>query len=97
MLYRRHTEWFGVRSDCRLRASLTVLRRSQPGGVAVDPLIGIGCTPVVVKGTKKRFLGWMGHALKRGAITFPEHGQPAAWQVPVSFSAGLPKTEDVAA
>ena len=45
---------------------------------AIDPLIGIGCTPVVVKGTKKRFLGWMGHALKRGAIKIPEHGQPAA-------------------
>ena len=28
----------------------------------IEPLIGIGCTPVVVKGTKKRFLGWIGHA-----------------------------------
>jgi Nucleotidyl transferase AbiEii toxin, Type IV TA system len=35
MLDRHHTGWFGVRSDCRLRASLTVLRRSQPGGEAV--------------------------------------------------------------
>jgi hypothetical protein len=75
-------EWFGE-----------MLERKN----AIDPLIGIGCTPVVVKGTKKRFLGWMGHALKRGAIKIPEHGQPAAWQVPVSFSARLPKTEDVAA
>jgi len=74
------SEWFGE-----------MLERKN----AVDPLIGIGCTPVVVKGTKKRFLGWMGHALKRGAIKIPEHGQPAAWQVPISFSAGLPKTEDV--
>ena len=66
---------------------------------AIEPLIGIGCTPVVVKGTKKRFLGWMGHALKRGAIRIPEHGQPAPWQVPSSrFSAGAcQKTEDVAA
>jgi len=76
------SEWFGE-----------MLERKN----AVDPLIGIGCTPVVVKGTKKRFLGWMGHALKRGAIKIPEHGQPAAWQVPISFSPGLQKTEDVAA
>jgi hypothetical protein len=39
----------------------------------------------------------MGHALKRGAIKIPEHGQHAPWQVPISFSPGLPKTEDVAA
>ena len=47
------SEWFGE-----------MLERKN----AIDPLIGIGCTPVVVKGTKKRFLGWMGHALKRGAV-----------------------------
>jgi catechol 2,3-dioxygenase-like lactoylglutathione lyase family enzyme len=63
----------------------------------IEPLIGIGCTPVVVKGTKKRFLGWIGHALKRGAIKIPEHGQPTPWQVPISFSAGLQNPEEVAA
>src|SRR5712692_4204847 len=51
----------------------------------IEPLIGIGCTPVVVKGTKKRFLGWIGHALKRGAVRIPEHGQSALWQVPTWF------------
>lgn len=53
---------------------------------AIAPLIGIGCAPVVVKGTKKRFLAWIGHALKRGAIRIPEDGQTRRWQTPVSFS-----------
>ena len=63
----------------------------------IEPLIGIGCTPVVVKGTKKRFLGWIGHALKRGAVRIPEHGQSGLWQVPTWFSANLRETEEDAA
>ena len=64
---------------------------------AIEPLIGIGCTPIVAKGTKKRFLGWIGHALKRGAIRIPEHGQPTLWQVPAAFSANCEETEKEAA
>jgi hypothetical protein len=63
----------------------------------IESLIGIGCRPVVVKGTKKRFLGWIGHALKRGAVSIPEHGQSALWQVPTWFSANLRETEKEAA
>ena len=63
----------------------------------IEPLIGIGCTPVVVKGTKKRFLGWIGHALKRGAVWIPEQSQSALWQVPTWFSANLRETEKEAA
>ena len=52
---------------------------------SIAPLIGIGCSPVVVKGTKKRFLAWIGHALKRGTIRIPEDGQTRLWQTPISF------------
>jgi hypothetical protein len=54
---------------------------------AIEPLLGLSCTPVLVKGTKKRFLGWIGHALKRGIITIPHHGPASLWQVPTSFQA----------
>jgi hypothetical protein len=63
----------------------------------IEPLIGIGCTPVVVKGPKKRFLGWIGHALKHGAVRIPEHCQSALWQVPTWFPANLRETEKEAA
>jgi hypothetical protein len=52
---------------------------------AIDRLMGLGCTPVLVKGTKKRFLGWIGHALKRGVITIPHLGVASSWRVPISF------------
>lgn len=52
---------------------------------AIEPLIGIGCAPVLVKGTKKRFLGWIGHALKSGGIQIPDDGQTIPWQAPVGF------------
>jgi hypothetical protein len=39
---------------------------------AVRRLVGLGCRALLVSGTKKRFLGWIGHALKRGRIHIPE-------------------------
>jgi len=56
---------------------------------AIEPLLGLGCRPVLVKGTKKRFLGWIGHALKRGQISIPSDDLSSAWQVPTSFGADL--------
>ena len=58
---------------------------------AVEALIGLGCRPVLVKGTKKRFLGWIGHALKRGVIMIPLDGQVSPWQVATSFQADVDK------
>ena len=63
---------------------------------AVEALIGLGCRPVLVKGTKKRFLGWIGHALKRGVIAIPRDGQTSPWQVPTSFKTYLDAAVDEA-
>jgi hypothetical protein len=41
---------------------------------AVRRLIGIGCRPLLVLGTQKRFLAWIGHGLKRGQIHIPDGG-----------------------
>jgi hypothetical protein len=64
---------------------------------AIEPLMGLGCRAVLVKGTKKRFLGWIGHALKRGDINIPLDDQPSVWQVPTSFQAELDAGADEAA
>lgn len=61
---------------------------------AIEPLMGLGCRPVLVKGTKKRFLGWIGHALKRGDISIPSDEQPSVWHVPTSFEADLEASAD---
>jgi hypothetical protein len=52
---------------------------------AIEPLIGTGCHPVLVRGTKKRFLGWIGHGLKRGLIRIPESRETNSWHLRANF------------
>jgi hypothetical protein len=52
---------------------------------AIRPLIGLGCTPVLVSGTKKIFLKWIGSALRRKDIQFPEENGPVRWTQTTSF------------
>lgn len=64
---------------------------------AIEPLMGLGCRPVLVKGTKKRFLGWIGHALKRDLIRIPRDGLASPWRVRTSFQTSLEAAADAAA
>lgn len=52
---------------------------------AVQPLLGLGCSPVLVKGNKDRFLGWIGKALKQGLISIPESNRSVSWTLSNSF------------
>ena len=52
---------------------------------AIKPLVGLGCRPVLVSGTKKQFLKWFGLALGKKRIRFPESNGPVHWTVAHSF------------
>ncbi len=52
---------------------------------AIQPLTGLGCSPVLVKGNKQTFLGWIGKALKGGLIRMPEENRPIHWELPKNF------------
>lgn len=52
---------------------------------AVQPLLGLGCSPVLVKGNKQLFLGWIGKALKQGLIRIPEESGAVLWKLPKPF------------
>jgi hypothetical protein len=52
---------------------------------AVMPLLGVGCTPLAVTASKKALLKWIGRAVKRGEICFPEQNGPIAWRVSNNF------------
>ena len=52
---------------------------------AIQQLVGIGCDPVLVRGSKKSFLHWIGKALKKGLIVFPAERGPVQWQLPPNF------------
>ena len=46
---------------------------------AIKPLIGLGCSPVLVSGTKKLFLKWIRTALRQKRIEVPECNGPVRW------------------
>lgn len=49
---------------------------------AVESLLGLGCSPVLVKGNKARFLGWIGKALKQHVIRIPDGVGAVRWDLP---------------
>lgn len=51
----------------------------------VQPLLGLGCSPVLVKGNKKVFLSWIGKALKAGSICIREENGAIAWKLAKNF------------
>jgi hypothetical protein len=52
---------------------------------AIKALVGLGCSPVLVRGTKKLFLKWLGRALRQKRIQFPESNGPVSWDLISSF------------
>jgi hypothetical protein len=52
---------------------------------AIRPLVGVGCSPVLITGTKARLLSWISRGLRRGAISFPAQNGPIRWPPIASF------------
>jgi len=52
---------------------------------AIKPLIGLGCSPVLVSGTKKLFLKWIRSALRQKRIEVPGCNGPVPWSLAHSF------------
>ena len=52
---------------------------------AIKPLIGLGCSPVMVKGTKKLFLKWIQTALRQKRIEVPDCNGPIHWRLGNTF------------
>jgi hypothetical protein len=52
---------------------------------AVKPLIGLGCSPVLVNGTKKLFLKWIRSSLGQRQIQVPNSNGPVRWSLAGSF------------
>jgi len=48
---------------------------------AIRPLVGLGCSPVLVNGAKKMFLKWIGRALRQRRIQFPESNGSVRWRL----------------
>lgn len=53
---------------------------------AISPLLGLGCSPVLVKGNKQVFLKWIGRALREHAIRIPKENNSISWKFPTKLS-----------
>jgi hypothetical protein len=51
----------------------------------IQAIVGVGCFPVLVRGSKKVFLKWISRGLRRKRITFPETNVPLCWHLATSF------------
>jgi hypothetical protein len=59
---------------------------------AITPLLGLGCSPVLVRGNKHTFLKWIGRALRERLIRIPEQSGSICWRVHRSATHPLPET-----
>lgn len=57
---------------------------------AIRPLMGLGCSPVAVKGNKQTFLAWISRALKQGLIGITKENGAVHWELPENFLEQLP-------
>lgn len=51
----------------------------------IAPLLGLGCSPVLVKGNKQTFLKWIGRALRERLIRIPAENGSISWKLPRTF------------
>ncbi len=52
---------------------------------AIRPLVGLGCSPVLIIGTKARFLSWISRGLRHRDINFPAVNGPIQWPPMAGF------------
>jgi hypothetical protein len=52
---------------------------------AITPLLGLGCSPVLVRGNKQTFLKWIGRALSKCLIRIPEENGSISWKLTSTF------------
>jgi hypothetical protein len=48
-------------------------------------LLGLGCSPVLVKGNRQTFLKWIGRALRECLIRIPAENGSISWKLPSTF------------
>ena len=52
---------------------------------AMTSLAGLGCSPVLVSGTKAKLMSWISRGLRRGLIHFPQSNGPVRWPAMAGF------------
>lgn len=54
----------------------------------IHPLVGIGCHPIAVYGTKEMFMNMLSSGLRKKQISIPSKSGSLQWEVPAGFATG---------
>jgi len=46
---------------------------------AITPLLGVGCSPVLIKGCREEFLSWLGAGVRSRTLILPEENRATKW------------------
>jgi len=57
----------------------------------IQAIAGLGCSPVLVRGSKKVFLKWIGRGLRQKRIGFPDSDGPVCWNMVDTFFDVVPR------
>jgi len=49
---------------------------------ALIPILGIGCSPIIIKGDKRQFLDWLSWGVESGAVRLPADTGSVCWPYP---------------
>ena len=52
---------------------------------AIEPLLGLGCSPVLIRGNKPTFLKWISKAIRERSIHIPNENGSPSWQSTRAF------------
>lgn len=69
--------------------------RRLDDNLAINRIFGLGCSPVLVTGTKDEFMRWLSEGMSRGELQFPERNGPAIWPSTELKKMLLPSVEDM--
>lgn len=46
---------------------------------AITPLLGVGCSPALIKGSREEFLSWLGAGVRAGTLILPKENRAIHW------------------
>jgi hypothetical protein len=46
---------------------------------AITPLLGVGCSPILIKGSREEYLSWLAAGARDGTLVLPEENRAIKW------------------
>jgi hypothetical protein len=64
---------------------------------SISQLLGVGCDPILISGTRELYLSWLGQGVASGVLKFPDRNGPVVWPNIALLDLLVPAREEEAA